>query len=40
MFVTILLYRHFQNIIPCGITDKAVGSITQYAPQATIDEGM
>ncbi len=27
--------RYFRNIVPCGIADKAVGSVAQFRPQVT-----
>jgi lipoyl(octanoyl) transferase len=30
--------RYFANIVPCGIADKAVGSIVQYRPKVTLDD--
>lgn len=30
--------RYFDNIVPCGITDKAVASLEQYHPQVDINE--
>ena len=30
--------RYFDNIVPCGIRDKKVGTICQFRPQTTVDE--
>jgi lipoyl(octanoyl) transferase len=29
--------RYFKNIVPCGISDKAVSSIVQYRPDISLD---
>lgn len=29
--------RYFENIVPCGITDKVVGSISQAVPHISVD---
>ena len=30
--------RYFDNIIPCGITDKKVGYVQQFEPYATLHQ--
>lgn len=30
--------RYFNNIIPCGISDKAVGALVDYNPYVTLEQ--